>query len=328
MSTHDATLPFGQQSQPEAAQDQQQNSGKSSTVAAAVATGAAAAAAGAAGYYAYTQMADDAEVIDAIVVDDDTEDVDTEEIDTEIVSTGDSGLNISVNADINATHTGRTATGHGTGTHGTGSTTQPVTGTDPSTGTGAVQGTVPGTGTQQTTTPGTGTQQTTTPGTGTATDPGTHTDPATGGTTVQDPPVPADPVVNPQIDVHENPDDIADALIAVDEVDPDDIDGAAPFTFTDVDTVYDIYGNATTQAHYYGDDGTTGVMIDLDGDGVFDHLTDDATGTMYVVNDDNFLTVGDAQLDADSGYIAYNEDQDTMIDDDPMDDIIDSDDFA
>lgn len=325
MSTHDATLPFGQQSQPEAAQDQQQNTGKSNTAAAAVATGAAAAAAGAAGYYAYTQMADDAEVVDAIVVDDSDEDVDTE-----IVSTGDPGLNISVNADINTGHTGRTATGHGTGTHGTGSTTQPVTGTDPSTGTGSVQGTVPGTGTQQTTTPGTGTQQTTTPGTGTgtATDPGTHTDPATGGTTVQDPPVPADPVVNPQIDVHENPDEIADALIAVDEVDPDDIDGAAPFTFTDVDTVYDIYGNATTQAHYYGDDGTTGVMIDLDGDGVFDHLTDDATGTMYVVNDDNFLTVGDAQLDADSGYIAYNEDQDTMIDDDPMDDIIDSDDFA
>lgn len=325
MSTHDATLPFGQQSQPEAAQDQQQNTGKSNTAAAAVATGAAAAAAGAAGYYAYTQMADDAEVVDAIVVDDSDEDVDTE-----IVSTGDPGLNISVNADINTGHTDRTATGHGTGTHGTGSTTQPVTGTDPSTGTGSVQGTVPGTGTQQTTTPGTGTQQTTTPGTGTgtATDPGTHTDPATGGTTVQDPPVPADPVVNPQIDVHENPDEIADALIAVDEVDPDDIDGAAPFTFTDVDTVYDIYGNATTQAHYYGDDGTTGVMIDLDGDGVFDHLTDDATGTMYVVNDDNFLTVGDAQLDADSGYIAYNEDQDTMIDDDPMDDIIDSDDFA
>ena len=309
MSTQDATLPFGQHtSQPEAAQDQQPNNGKSNTAAAAVATGAAAAAVGAAGYYAYTQMAGDEEVIDAIVVDDE------EEVDTEIVDTEDPALKIKVDTDID------TQTHH----HTTGTTTTHTTGTHTTTGTGTT--TDPGTGTV--TNPGTGTV--TNPGTGTTTDPGTGTvtNPGTGGTTVQDPPAPVDPVVDPQIDVHENPDDIADALIAVDEVDPDDIDGAAPFTFTDVDTVYDIYGNATTQAHYYADDGSTGVMIDLDGDGVFDEFTDDASGTTYAVNDDTFFTVGDAELDADTGYIAYNEDQDTMIDDDPMDDIIDSGDFA
>lgn len=321
MSTQDATLPFGQHtSQPEAAQDQQPNNGKSNTAAAAVATGAAAAAVGAAGYYAYTQMAGDEEVIDAIVVDDE------EEVDTEIVDSDDPALSLNMKVGIDTGNTTGSTTGNTTGTHtvtnpGTG-TRQPIQGTDP--GTGTV--TDPGTGT--TTDPGTGT--TTDPGTGTVTNPGTGgtTDPGTGGTTVQAPPAPVDPVVDPQIDVHENPDDIADALIAVDEVDPDDIDGAAPFTFTDVDTVYDIYGNATTQAHYYADDGSTGVMIDLDGDGVFDEFTDDASGTTYAVNDDTFFTVGDAELDADTGYIAYNEDQDTMIDDDPMDDIIDSGDFA
>ena len=314
MSTQDATLPFGQHtSQPEAAQDQQPNNGKSNTAAAAVATGAAAAAVGAAGYYAYTQMAGDEEVIDAIVVDDE------EEVDTEIVDSDDPALSLNMKVGIDTVTGGsRNTTGNTVGTHtGTGTQTDPTTGTqtDPTTGTQ----TDPTTGTQ--TGPGTGTQ--TGPGTGTQTGPGT------GGTgTVQDPPAPADPVVDPQIDVHENPDDIADALIAVDEVDPDDIDSAAPFTFTDVDTVYDIYGNATTQAHYYADDGSTGVMIDLDGDGVFDEFTDDASGTTYAVNDDTFFTVGDAELDADTGYIAYNEDQDTMIDDDPMDDIIDSGDFA
>lgn len=310
MSTQDATLPFGQHtSQPEAAQDQQPNNGKSNTAAAAVATGAAAAAVGAAGYYAYTQMAGDEEVIDAIVVDDE------EEVDTEIVDSDDPALSLNMKVGIDTVTGGsRNTTGTHTGTH-----TDTGTATDPGAGTQQpIQGTDPGTGTP--TDPGTGTV--TNPGTGTVTNPGT------GGTTVQDPPAPVDPVVDPQIDVHENPDDIADALIAVDEVDPDDIDGAAPFTFTDVDTVYDIYGNATTQAHYYADDGSTGVMIDLDGDGVFDEFTDDASGTTYAVNDDTFFTVGDAELDADTGYIAYNEDQDTMIDDDPMDDIIDSGDFA
>lgn len=314
MSTQDATLPFGQHtSQPEAAQDQQPNNGKSNTAAAAVATGAAAAAVGAAGYYAYTQMAGDEEVIDAIGVDDE------EEVDTEIVDSDDPALSLDMKVGIDTVTGGARNT---TGTHtGTGTATDPGAGTRQ-----PIQGTDPGTGT--TTDPGTGTV--TNPGTGTVTNPGTGgtTDPGTGGTTVQDPPAPVDPVVDPQIDVHENPDDIADALIAVDEVDPDDIDGAAPFTFTDVDTVYDIYGNATTQAHYYADDGSTGVMIDLDGDGVFDEFTDDASGTTYAVNDDTFFTVGDAELDADTGYIAYNEDQDTMIDDDPMDDIIDSGDFA
>ena len=325
MSTQDATLPFGQHtSQPEAAQDQQPNNGKSNTAAAAVATGAAAAAVGAAGYYAYTQMAGDEEVIDAIVVDDE------EEVDTEIVDSDDPALSLNMKVGIDtgtggSRNTTGTHTGTGTATDpGAGTTTDPGTGTVTDPGTGTV--TDPGTGTV--TDPGAGTV--TNPGTGTVTNPGTGTttDPGTGGTTVQDPPAPVDPVVDPQIDVHENPDDIADALIAVDEVDPDDIDGAAPFTFTDVDTVYDIYGNATTQAHYYADDGSTGVMIDLDGDGVFDEFTDDASGTTYAVNDDTFFTVGDAELDADTGYIAYNEDQDTMIDDDPMDDIIDSGDFA
>ncbi|MDE6288219.1 MAG: hypothetical protein K2M00_05495, partial [Muribaculaceae bacterium] len=138
--------------------------------------------------------------------------------------------------------------------------------------------------------------------------------------------VPEDPVINPQIEVSD-PDEIAEALIAVEEIDENDFDGTQPFAFTDVDTVYDIDGNATVEARYIDEEGQTGVMIDLDGDGIFDILEEDGGG-VYRIDDESFLTVGDAELDAETGYIAYDESQDTMIDDDPMDDIIDSEDFA
>lgn len=138
--------------------------------------------------------------------------------------------------------------------------------------------------------------------------------------------IPEDPVINPQIEVSD-PDEIAEALIAVEEIDENDFDGTQPFAFTDIDTVYDIDGNATVEARYIDENGQAGVMIDLDGDGVFDILEEDG-GAVYQVNDESFLTVGDAEYDVESGYIAYDESQDTMIDDDPTDDIIDSEDFA
>ncbi len=130
-----------------------------------------------------------------------------------------------------------------------------------------------------------------------------------------------------QIEVPENPDEIADAIISVEEVDPNDYDGDQPYEFTDVETVYDIEGNETTQASYIDMDGETGVMIDNDGDGIFDMISTDA-GVYYAVEDDSFLTVADAEFDAEEGYIAYDEDEDFDIEDDPMDDIIDSTDFA
>lgn len=138
--------------------------------------------------------------------------------------------------------------------------------------------------------------------------------------------IPEDPVINPQIEVSD-PDEIAEALIAVEEIDENDFDGTQPFSFTDIDTVYDIDGNATVEARYIDESGQTGVMIDLDGDGVFDILEEDG-GAVYRVDDESFLTVGDAEYDVESGYIAYDESQDSMIDDDPTGDIIDSEDFA
>lgn len=277
---------------------QQDNSGKSNTTAAAVATGAAAAAVGAAGYYAYTQISDD-------MVDDEVPVVEAEvEADTEVEAEV-----VSAEPAANAGTDVRTTT--------------------PATGNGAAHPAAPAA-------PAAGHGAGNTPAAPTA--PAVNVDPAEPVVPAEpavdddpvvepEPVVEPDPIVNPQIDVNENPDEIADALIAVEEIDPNDIDGAQPFTCTDLDTVYDIYGNATTQAGYIAEDGTSGVLIDLDNDGVFDQLTDDQSGIVYAV-DDTFLTVADAEFDIESGYIAYNEEQDSMIDDDPMDDIIDTENLA
>lgn len=300
MSTQNPTIPFGSQPIPEGAQ--QDNSGKSNTTAAAVATGAAAAAVGAAGYYAYAQISDDMVDDEVPVVEAEVEAEADTEIEAEVVS-----AEPAVNAGTDV-HISTPAAGNGA--------SHPAAPAAPAAGTGAGTGNAPAAPTA----PAVNVDPV---------EPVVPASPAVDDEPVAEPEpvVEPDPIVNPQIDVNENPDEIADALIAVEEIDPDDIDGVQPFTCTDIDTVYDIYGNATTQAGYIADDGTSGVLIDLDNDGIFDQLTDDQSGIVYAV-DDTFLTVADAEFDIESGYIAYNEEQDAMIDDDPMDDIIDTEDLA
>lgn len=138
-----------------------------------------------------------------------------------------------------------------------------------------------------------------------------------------------DTVIDPQIEVAENPDDIADAIIAVDEVDAQDYDGDAPFSFTgNIEKVYDINGNETTQARYIDAEGMQGVMVDLDGDGVFDIIRPDEGGSFFVDEDQGFLTVADAECETEEGYVAYDETHDFEVNDDVMADVIDSEDFA
>ncbi len=285
-----------------ATQQQPDNANKkSNTGVAAAATGAAAAGAGAAAYYAYNAMTgSDTADIDAIIVEDD-EILEEEPVDEiEVAATG----NHEATAQQQATVAGETPVQHTTG--GNTAPTQTQVGTE--------------TPAQNIETPVE--QPVETPTEPVIETPGEEKIEEIEETVEY----PADPVINPQIEVSD-PDEIAEALIAVEEIDENDFDGTQPFAFTDVETVYDIDGNATVEARYIDEDGQTGVMIDLDGDGVFDILEEDG-GAIYQVNSEGFLTVGDAELDAETGYIAYDEDLDSMIDDDPTDDIIDSEDFA
>ncbi|MDO4320624.1 MAG: hypothetical protein Q4C34_08615, partial [Bacteroidales bacterium] len=127
----------------------------------------------------------------------------------------------------------------------------------------------------------------------------------------------------PQIDVVENPDDIADAIIAGEEIDPEDLDSEGEFNFTEVETVYDINGNETIEARYIDSEGNTGTMVDLDGDGLFDQWRPDDGGIIVPANEGSFLTVSDAEADAKEGYLAYDENLDPGLDEDIEADIID-----
>ncbi|MCM1032763.1 MAG: hypothetical protein NC405_03305 [Odoribacter sp.] len=308
MSTTDGTMPLGsyQENSQEQPRDPQKNN---TTAAAAGVTGVAAAGLGAAGIYAYNEYNKSAdEELEIILDDEELLEDPNDEVEVEI----EHNPAVSHNTSVNRTSTGAP---------------QETTTTPPSTHqTQTPPAHTPGT-------PATPINQTTEPPVEQPTTPTSPTSPTQPVEQPVNPPVeqpvePIDPVVNPQIEVAEDPDDIAEALISVEEIDPEDFDGTQPFAFTSVETVYDIDGNATTSAEYIDQNGMTGVMVDLDGDGVFDILTED-TGAMYTIEDsETFLTVGDAEYDVETGYIAYDENQDTMIDDDPMDDIIDTEDFA
>lgn len=133
--------------------------------------------------------------------------------------------------------------------------------------------------------------------------------------------------VDPQVTVSD-PGEIADAIIAGEEVDPNDLDGVSMLEFTDVEVVYDIEGNATTQATFIDYEGDMGVAVDLDGDGILDvAVYDDPQFGSYDINGAGF-TVAQAQEQAEDGYLAYDETTDNVdieIDDQ---DIIITDDLA
>jgi hypothetical protein len=105
-----------------------------------------------------------------------------------------------------------------------------------------------------------------------------------------------------------NPDDIADAIIAEDQVDPKDIDMANVINFDKIDTVYYIDGESHTAATFHDNDGNQLTMVDVDDDGVFDIICDESAKTYANIPDHEKITVDDAQLGiANEGtYLAHD----------------------
>lgn len=147
-------------------------------------------------------------------------------------------------------------------------------------------------------------------------------------------PAPApEPSPEPTPDIiEEDPEEIAEAIIREDEVDPNDIDMADIITFDEIGTVYTLDGESYTAASFHDMEGNQLAMIDVDGDNVFDIITD-MDGNPIITEDGSFLaagnlTVDDAQMniDASAGYMAANDDSvDDMFDDDSLlDDILDA----
>lgn len=110
-----------------------------------------------------------------------------------------------------------------------------------------------------------------------------------------------------------NPDDVADAIIAEEEIDPNDIDMADVVNFEEIGTVYNVDGSSYTAATFSDPDGNQLVMVDIDGDNTFDVIQDPETGAQLCDSEGNVispnLTTDDAEIAIDdtTGYLASND---------------------
>ena len=103
-----------------------------------------------------------------------------------------------------------------------------------------------------------------------------------------------------------NPDELADAIIAEDQIDPNDIDAADIIKFNEIGTVYTVDGESYIAASFNSPDGEELLMVDVDGDEIFDVIT---TTNGEIIADAGSLTLGDAQImvDQEPTYIAQSE---------------------
>lgn len=108
-----------------------------------------------------------------------------------------------------------------------------------------------------------------------------------------------DEVVDPEL--------VADAILAVEEVDPYDIDMADVINFEEIGTVYTVDGESYTAALFHDDNGEQYVMVDVDDDEVFDIIatTEGEVVELYAGN----LTVEDAEIGINDNpvYLAAND---------------------
>jgi hypothetical protein len=154
----------------------------------------------------------------------------------------------------------------------------------------------------------------------TETEPETTNTTGTTGTTSQ---TGQEPEIVELPEIEENPDDVVDEILAVEEIDPADIDGTEVFQFNELTTVYTVDGQELTAATFQMDNGFEGMIVDVDGDGVFDDM---ATLDGYSVGQAPLLTVDDVEMELNPSteYLAQNDDIDhTLTDDTYMDDMID-----
>lgn len=113
--------------------------------------------------------------------------------------------------------------------------------------------------------------------------------------------------------------------ISAEEIDSEDYDGEAIVNFDQVTTAYTETGEEITAAHAFLPDGEEIVMVDVDGDEIFDSMHD--TEGNLISYDTGGTTVGDAEIDNDEeiAYIDPSEHEQELPDgEDFMNDIIDA----
>ena len=136
---------------------------------------------------------------------------------------------------------------------------------------------------------------------------------------IDEPPVDEPPrPINPDENIPE---------IAETEIDPTDFDGEAYVEFGEVAKVYNVDGSESTMASAVTADGDEMVMIDIDGDEIFDAIADNEG--QVISYDTAGMTVGDAEVQIDNGPdMAYIEPTDNEMPlpegEDFMNDIVDA----
>ena len=124
-----------------------------------------------------------------------------------------------------------------------------------------------------------------------------------------------------------NPDDVSDEILAADIIDPTDAQASDfPFEVGEIAQVYNVNGELETTTTITAEDGTEMVLVDVNGDQMFD-VARDAFGNeteLGVVSTVSDMEMLHAQQQGDTtGYLAAS-DTDPMPDDNSFEaDIID-----
>lgn len=126
----------------------------------------------------------------------------------------------------------------------------------------------------------------------------------------------------PEEDVNE----IADAIISGSEIDPNDIDMEEVINFDEIGTVYTVSGEVYTAASFHGEDGNELLMVDVDGDEIFDVITTTEGELLAELNGELNLSDAEVMICGEPEYLAQNEleQQSSTVIEDIVDDIIQS----
>ncbi len=109
-----------------------------------------------------------------------------------------------------------------------------------------------------------------------------------------------------------NPDEIADAIIAEEQIDPNDIDAEEIINFQEIGTVYTVTGESYTAAAFSDPTGEELLMVDVDGDEIFDVITDPMGNVLAQANG---MTVSDAEtmINDTPTYLAHSDAEDAEL---------------
>lgn len=122
----------------------------------------------------------------------------------------------------------------------------------------------------------------------------------------------------------DTPQEVAEQIAHAEEIDKDDIDAPAMVEIDGFTTAYDQDGNEVAAVMTHTPDGTPLLLVDVDGDGVFEGVFD--TNGNFVAQAEANLTHSDleAMMDQTGGFLALNEHDKTTATEDPTNDIIDT----